>query len=80
MHHLTGLRQQRIACMKPTVFIQTSHKQLVGALVSAYSLRRNSRFADAESGWGCGSAVGVSAGTRAYTTVGVTSPAPVVLL
>ena len=34
--------------MKPTVFIQTNHKQLVGALVSAYSLRRNSRFADAD--------------------------------
>jgi hypothetical protein len=33
--------------MKPTVFIQTNHKQLVGALVSAYSLRRNSRSADA---------------------------------
>jgi len=32
--------------MKPTVFIQTNHKQLVGALVSAYSLRRNSRSAD----------------------------------
>ncbi len=33
--------------MKPTVFIQTNHKQLVGALVSAYALRRNSRSADA---------------------------------
>lgn len=32
--------------MKPAVFIQTNHKQLVGALVSAYSLRRNSRSAD----------------------------------
>jgi lipopolysaccharide biosynthesis glycosyltransferase len=32
--------------MKPTVFIQTNHKQLVGALVSAYALRRNSRSAD----------------------------------
>src|SRR5262245_14779804 len=32
--------------MKPTVFIQTNHKQWVGALVSAYSLRRNSRSAD----------------------------------
>jgi hypothetical protein len=32
--------------VKPTVFIQTNHKQLVGALVSAYSLRRNSRHAD----------------------------------
>lgn len=32
--------------MKPTVFIQTNNKQLVGALVSAYSLRRNSRSAD----------------------------------
>lgn len=27
---------------KPTVFIQTNHRQLVGALVSRYSLRRNS--------------------------------------
>ncbi|MBI3248227.1 MAG: hypothetical protein HYZ50_17105 [Deltaproteobacteria bacterium] len=32
--------------MKPTVFIHTNHKQLVGALVSAHSLRRNSRHAD----------------------------------
>jgi hypothetical protein len=32
--------------MRPTIFIQTNHKQLVGALVSAYSLRRNSRSAD----------------------------------
>ena len=29
--------------MTPTVFIQTNHKQLVGALVSSYSLKRNSR-------------------------------------
>ncbi|MBM4256137.1 MAG: hypothetical protein FJ147_09595 [Deltaproteobacteria bacterium] len=33
--------------MKPTVFVHTNHKQLVGALVSAYSLRRNSRHPDA---------------------------------
>ena len=32
--------------MKPTVFIHTNHKQYIGALVSAYSLRRNSRQAD----------------------------------
>jgi hypothetical protein len=32
--------------VKPTVFVQTNQKQLVGALVSAYSLRRNSRHAD----------------------------------
>ena len=33
--------------MKPTVFIQTNHKQIVGALVAEYSLRRNSKHADA---------------------------------
>ncbi|MGE0824517.1 MAG: hypothetical protein AB7G75_11240 [Candidatus Binatia bacterium] len=33
--------------MKPTVFVHTNDKQLVGALVSAYSLRRNSPHADA---------------------------------
>jgi hypothetical protein len=32
--------------VKPTVFIQTNHRQWIGALVSAYSLRRNSRSAD----------------------------------
>jgi len=32
--------------MKPCVFIHTNHKQHVGALVSAYSMRRNSRSAD----------------------------------
>lgn len=32
--------------MKPTVFIQTNDRQMVGALVSAYSLHRNSRHAD----------------------------------
>jgi hypothetical protein len=32
--------------VKPTVFVHTNHKQLAGALVSAYSLRRNSRHAD----------------------------------
>ena len=32
--------------MKPAVFIQTNHRQWIGALVSAYSLRRNSRSAD----------------------------------
>ncbi|MGH7961503.1 MAG: hypothetical protein ACRERD_06705 [Candidatus Binatia bacterium] len=33
--------------MQPTVFIHTNHRQLIGALVSAYSLRRNSKYADA---------------------------------
>ncbi|MBK8174118.1 MAG: hypothetical protein IPK66_02060 [Rhodospirillales bacterium] len=33
--------------MKPTVFIQTNHKQIVGALVAEYSLKRNSSHADA---------------------------------
>lgn len=33
--------------MKPTVFIQTNHKQIVGALVAEYSLRRNSKSPDA---------------------------------
>ncbi|HET6221716.1 MAG TPA: hypothetical protein VFE11_06090 [Dongiaceae bacterium] len=33
--------------MKPTVFIHSNDKQIVGALVSAYSLKRNSRHADA---------------------------------
>lgn len=32
--------------MKPTVFIQTNHKQIVGALVAEYSLKRNSKHAD----------------------------------
>lgn len=33
--------------VKPTVFIQTNHKQIVGALVAEYSLRRNSKSPDA---------------------------------
>ena len=32
--------------MKPTVFIHTNHRQYLGALVSAHSLRRNSQHAD----------------------------------
>jgi len=32
--------------MKPTVFIHTNEKQIVGAIVSAYSLQRNSANAD----------------------------------
>ena len=32
--------------MKPTVFIHTNHKQMLGALVSRHSLRRNSAHAD----------------------------------
>jgi hypothetical protein len=35
------------ATPKPCVFIQTNAKQLIGALVSAYSLKRNSTHADA---------------------------------
>lgn len=33
--------------VQPTVFIHTNHKQMVGALVSRYSMRRNSRSPDA---------------------------------
>jgi hypothetical protein len=33
--------------MKPAIFIHTNHKQMLGALVSAHSFRRNSRDADA---------------------------------
>jgi hypothetical protein len=32
--------------VKPTVFVHTNHRQYLGALVSAYSLRRNSRHAE----------------------------------
>ena len=32
--------------VKPTVFIQTNHKQMLGALVAEYSLKRNSQHAD----------------------------------
>ncbi len=32
--------------MQPTVFIHTNHKQMVGALVSRYSLKRNSKNTD----------------------------------
>ena len=32
--------------MNPCVFIHTNHKQLLGALVSSYSMKRNSRHAD----------------------------------
>jgi hypothetical protein len=32
--------------MQPTVFVHTNHKQVVGALVAEYSLKRNSRDAD----------------------------------
>jgi hypothetical protein len=38
---------RKTATKKPCVFIQTNKKQLVGALVSAYSLKRNSAHADA---------------------------------
>jgi hypothetical protein len=33
--------------VKPTVFIHTNHKQIVGAIVAEYSLRRNSQTPDA---------------------------------
>jgi len=33
--------------MKPCVFVHTNHKQYLGALVSAYSMKRNSRTPDA---------------------------------
>jgi len=33
----------RVPVMTPTVFIHTNHKQYLGALVSSYSLKRNSR-------------------------------------
>ena len=33
--------------MKPCVFIHTNHRQFIGALVSAHSMKRNSRHADA---------------------------------
>jgi hypothetical protein len=33
--------------VKPTVFIHTNHKQIVGAIVAEYSMRRNSRSPDA---------------------------------
>jgi hypothetical protein len=32
--------------MKPCVFIQTNHRQMLGAIVSEYSLRRNSQHSD----------------------------------
>lgn len=32
--------------MKPTIFVHTNERQIVGAIVSAYSLRRNSRSPD----------------------------------
>ncbi|MCP5365489.1 MAG: hypothetical protein H6905_09735 [Hyphomicrobiales bacterium] len=33
--------------MKPCVFIQTNHKQMLGAVISEYSIRRNSQHNDA---------------------------------
>ena len=38
--------QQQDLAMRPHVFIHTNHRQLVGALVSAHSFRRQSRHAD----------------------------------
>jgi hypothetical protein len=32
--------------MTPTVFIHTNHKQIVGALVAAHSLKHNSKNAE----------------------------------
>jgi hypothetical protein len=37
---------ERSDTLKPTVFIHTNHKQRLGALVSRYSLKRNSAHAD----------------------------------
>ena len=39
--------EETVMSQKPCVFIQTNRKQLVGALVSAYSLKRNSANPDA---------------------------------
>ena len=33
--------------MRPCVFVHTNHRQMIGALVSQYSIRRNSAHADA---------------------------------
>ena len=33
--------------MKPCVFIHTNHRQMIGALVSQYSIRRHSAHAEA---------------------------------
>jgi len=43
-----GAPSEGARCMaaKPCVFIHTNHRQLVGALVSSYSLTRNSRHAE----------------------------------
>jgi hypothetical protein len=41
--HSNHLRQKTL---KPTVFIHTNHKQMLGALISRYSLQRNSINAD----------------------------------
>jgi hypothetical protein len=38
--------RQRPTTLKPTVFIHTNHKQMLGALISRYSLQRNSATAD----------------------------------
>jgi len=46
MSHSGSQFRGRAGPVKPTVFVHTNHKQLVGAIVSAHSLRRNSRHAD----------------------------------
>jgi hypothetical protein len=43
MKHYRGIQSMKDYC----VFIQTNHKQIVGALVAEYALRRNSRHNDA---------------------------------
>jgi hypothetical protein len=35
-----------VSASRPTIFIQTNHRQMLGALVSRYSLQRNSAHAD----------------------------------
>jgi hypothetical protein len=42
----TTMTTEERTVVKPTVFIHTNHKQYLGALVSAYSLRRNSRHGE----------------------------------
>jgi len=42
----TSYRKKWSPALKPTVFIHTNHRQMVGALVSQHSMRRNSRQND----------------------------------
>ena len=43
-YHTNSLARRN--SLKPTVFIHTNHKQMLGALVSRYSLQKNSAHAD----------------------------------